>query len=226
MLKLLRNKKTAKKIWIGLAVIIIISFVFFGFEDVFGNKNKKGYIGKISGKKITTAEFNDSLNAVRNTAIMQFGDNLEQIEKSLNLEAQAWQRIALLETAKKLKIKVSDQEVVTQVENYPFFKRNGVFDSKIYNELLKYVFHTPARTFEEQTRQNLMISKLYSKITDDIKVDDKEIKDRYIKVQTINNPKFKIDDKKFLGEKKEYGKIALEEKKQEVFSKYMAGLLK
>ena len=108
MLKILRNKKKTKIILIGLAAIIILSFVFFGFDDVLGNKGKKGYIGKLSGQKVSLIEYKDSLDAVKNLAIMQYGDNLEEMSKSLNLEAQAWQRLALLKEAKKNRIKASD----------------------------------------------------------------------------------------------------------------------
>ena len=54
MLKLLRNKKTAKKIWIVLAIIILPAFIFWGFGGAMRDKNEKGYIGKISGKKISS----------------------------------------------------------------------------------------------------------------------------------------------------------------------------
>ncbi len=226
MLKLLRNKKTAKRIWIGLAIIIMPAFIFWGFGGEMRDKDGSRYLGSISGRRITPLEFNNSLSAVKNAAIMQYGENLQAIEKTLNLEAQAWQRLALLEAAKKSKIKASDQEVIAQVESYPFFKRSGTFDNKTYNELLKYVFRTQARAFEEQTRQNIIISKLYSKITDGITINDKEIREGYIKVKSINNPKFEINEKKYLSEKKEFEKIALEEKKHEYFSNFIAGLLK
>lgn len=226
MLKLLRNKKTAKKIWIGLAIIIMPAFVFWGFGGAPHDKDESRYLGSISGKKITPLEFNSSLSAVRNMAIMQYGENLREIEKTLNLEAQAWQRLALLEAAKKFKIKATDQEVIKQIENYPFFMRQGKFDSKTYNELLRYTFHIQARAFEEQARQNIIIYKLYNKVTDGITVDDKETREGYLKIKSAIDPKFKIDENKFLSEKKEFEIIILEKKKQEHFSEFIAGLLK
>ncbi len=223
MLKLLRNKKTAKWIWIGLAIIIMPAFVFWGLGGAMRDKDESRYLGSIGGKKITPLEYNDSLKAVRNLAVMRYGEeNLPALEKALNLEAQAWQRLALLGAAKKLKLKATDQEVIKQVESYPFFMRQGRFDNGLYNELLRYVFHTQARAFEEQTRQNIIIAKLYQKITEGITVDDKEIKEEYQKIKSANNPKFKFDEKKFLTEKKEFGQAVLEKKKEEHFSKFIA----
>ena len=227
MLRLLRNKKTAKKIWIGLGIIILPAFVFWGFGGEMRDKDESKYLGSIAGKKITPQEFNDSLKAVRNTAIMRYGEeNLQAVEKALNLESQAWQRLALLGAAKRLKIKATDKEVIQQVESYPFFKRKGAFDNKTYADLLKYVFHTQARAFEEQTRQNIIISKLYDKITDGITIEDKEIREGYIQIKSTSDKNFKFDEKKFLNEKKEFEQIILEKKKEEHFSKFIAEELK
>lgn len=226
MLKLLRHKKTAKKIWIGLAIMVLPAFLFWGLGSAIRGKNENEYIGKIAGRKISKLEYKDALSAVRNIAIMEYGENLSKIEKALNLEAQAWQRLILLYEAKKYKIKTSDREVVELIESYPFFQRNGAFDNKAYNDTLKYLFRTQARLFEEQNRQNIILSKLYHKITEGVTIDDKEIQEGYIKIKSANDPKFKIDENKFLSEKKEFGLRILEGKKEEYFSKFVEGLLK
>lgn len=179
MLRQLRNKKTAKKIWIVLAILILPAFVFWGFGSMVRSKTEEKYAGSISGKKIDSRDLQDSIMAVRNQALIQFGDNFSAIEKSLNLESQAWDRLLLLIEAKKRKINVSDKEVVTHVENFPFFQAKGVFNSRIYKQMLTYVFRTQARIFEEQTRQNLMIAKLYQGLTDNLKVDDTLVKEEY-----------------------------------------------
>ncbi|MDD5166750.1 MAG: SurA N-terminal domain-containing protein [Candidatus Omnitrophica bacterium] len=182
MLKKLRNKKTAKKIWIVLAILIVPAFVLWGFGGAIRDKDKARISGKIFGKTISPLDYNDALEATKNQAIMQFGDNLAQIQKQLNLESQAWERLMLLAEAKKHKIKVTDKEVVTLIESYPFFKnKNGQFDNRIYSETLHYVFRTQPRVFEEQTRQNLMLQKLYQEVTANVKIDEAEVKDNYIK---------------------------------------------
>lgn len=181
MLKKLRNKKTAKKIWIVLAAIIVPAFVLWGSGSLIRSKNEPTYAGKIFGKNIPFTEFRDAISAVRNQAIMQFGDNYSEIEKYLNLEQQAWDRLILLQEAKKCRIKVSDKEVIELLEKYPIFKRRGQFDNKIYTEILQYVFHTQPRLFEEQTRQNLMLAKLYDQVTKDINVSPEEIRKEYEK---------------------------------------------
>ena len=179
MLKKLRNKKTARKIWIGLAILIVPAFILWGSGSLIRSKEEPTYAGRIFGKKISFLDYKDALDAARNQAIMQFGDDLSEIQKSLNLDALAWERLLLLSEAKKRKIKASDEEVVDLLKSYPFFQRKGKFDNAIYQETLQYVFRTQARIFEEQVRQNLIISKLYKVLTDNINLTDAEIKEAY-----------------------------------------------
>ncbi len=183
MLKQLRNKKTSKKVWIVLAILIVPAFVLWGAGSFMGDKGngRSGYVGKIFGKKISALEYNEALEAVRNQAFIQFGDNLAEVQKYLNLETQAWERIILLAEAKRRGIKTKDREVIETVESYPFFQRNGRFNERIYQDMLKYAFRAQARVFEEQVRQNLAISKLFGQVTDTVKIEDNERRMEYEK---------------------------------------------
>lgn len=181
MLKILRHKKTAKKIWIGLAVIIVPAFVFWGFGGATRSQKDANFAGRLFGRKVTFLEYNDSLDAVKNQAIMQFGDNLSEAKKYLNLEQQAWIRLTLLHEAAKRKIKASDKEVIEDIEANPYFQRNDRFDNRTYNETMRYVFRTQPRAYEEQTRQNIILSKLYAEVTADINLNDTDIAKEYQK---------------------------------------------
>ena len=181
MLKLLRNKKTAKKIWIGLAVIIIPAFALWGFGGASRDRQETAVAGKIFGKNISNLEFRNSLIAVRTMAIIQFGDKLPEVEKYLNFEGQAWERLILLHEAKMRRIKVKDKEVVEEIQNAPYFQDKFGFSNKIYQEALRYVLRLQARIFEEQTRQNLILAKLYDQITQNLKLSDDQIHQEYLK---------------------------------------------
>ncbi len=188
MLKKLRNKKTARKIWIVLAMLVLPAFVLWGSGSVIRNsKQEIRFAGQISGKKIPFSEMRDSLAAVRNQVVMQFGDKFSDIEKNINLESQAWERIIILREAKKRRITVSDKDVISAVEKYPFFQKKGVFDNDMYTQILNFVFHTQPRVFEEQVRQSLILSELYKQVTDGVKIADEEIKEEYRKLnETIS----------------------------------------
>lgn len=183
MLKRLRNKKTAKKVWIILAILILPPFILWGSGSLIRSKEEKetGFLGTVFGKKISFLEYRDAISAVRNQAIMQFGDSFEQIERYLNLDNQAWERIIVLSEAQRRKIKAIDREVIDLIRNYPFFRMKGQFNQKAYTDMLKYFFHIQPRQFEEQTRQNIMISKLFEAVTREIKINEEEIRKEYQK---------------------------------------------
>jgi len=182
MLSRLRKKKTAKKIWIFLALIIVPAFVLWGAGSMTrSNKEEPLYIGSLFNKKISTSEYKESRDAIRVQMIMQLGDNFPQLEKFLNLDAQTFDRLILLYEAKRRKISVGDREVINAVANNPYFWRKGRFNNKTYNETLRYVFGVQARAFEEQTRQSLILAKFYKEITQGIKLSEAELQNAYQK---------------------------------------------
>ncbi len=181
MLNKLRNKKTARKIWLGLAVIIVPAFIFWGFGGAIRSREETRVAGRISGKAITSQEYRDAMDAVKNQAMMQFGESFEEVKKYLNLETQAWQRLVLLSEAKKRGINASDNEVIAYVEKFPLFTRQGQFDKRLYTQVIQYEFRTQPRVFEEQVRQNIILSKLYKQATDSIRVNEEEIRSEYNK---------------------------------------------
>ena len=65
MLKKLRNKKTAKRIWIVLAILILPAFVLWGAGSFMRNKEKgeSAYAGKVFGRTVSTLEYQDALCA-------------------------------------------------------------------------------------------------------------------------------------------------------------------
>lgn len=181
MLKQLRRKKTQKKIWIITTLAVVVTFIFWG-SGYMRSKQEGTYAGRLFGKKITFLEYKGAQDAIKNQAIMQFGDNFSEVKKYLNVEAQAWERLILLYEAKKRKISTSDREVMELIESYPLFKgRNGQFDNQIYSQRLQYYFNTQPRIFEEQTRQNIILSRLYKDLTGKITLTDPEIKEAYQK---------------------------------------------
>jgi hypothetical protein len=184
MLKILRNKRTAKKIWIALAIVVIIAFVFGfgGISSTLRSRRKPVFFGKVFGKSISTQEYLRNYRAVRNQYLIRLGeDELAKLEKYLNLQAQVWDRIVLLAEAKRKRIRVSNSEVVDWIKHFPFFQREGRFNPELYQEILTYVFRTSPRAFEEEIRDSLTIAKLYSRVTGGITVNDDEIRDAYEK---------------------------------------------
>ncbi|MDD5292523.1 MAG: SurA N-terminal domain-containing protein [Candidatus Omnitrophica bacterium] len=179
MLKLLRNQKLVKKIFYVLAIIIIPSFILWGSASVIGDKQSRGYAGKIFGKNISYDEYRSTLQAWRNQMKMKFGDKADQVEKIFDANEAVWDRLILRYGTKKMGIKVTNEELTQSIASLPFLQKDKKFDPEIYNLFLRYSLNTPARIFEEDTREMLKFQKIFNHITKDVTVSDEEIRERY-----------------------------------------------
>lgn len=186
MLKKLRERKNIKLIMFLTAVLIIPAFVLWGVGSALRSRYKEGLAGKVFSKKITRDEFLKLYKEVYSQALLLYGDSFSQLKDYLNLEGQTWQRIILLEEAKRKKIKVKDYEVINWIKNSPLFQKKGKFDKTSYETIISYYMGLTPREYEEQVRNNLKIKKLLDGIVKDIKVDEefawqeyKKVKDQY-----------------------------------------------
>jgi len=163
---------------------LVIAFALWGVGTMaFRDKGRKGptFAGTIFNKKISFERYANSYNACKDLAIMQYGDNLPMVIKYLDLEGKAWERLILLTEAKRQNIKVNDQEIVESIKAYPFFQKDGKFDTPIYNYILKYRFNTDPSNFEAETRNSLAILKLRDIVLKDVRVSKEEVNEAYKK---------------------------------------------
>ena len=180
MLKILRKKGIAKKLLWVMAVMITISFVFWGISSsLLTEPGSISCAGKIFGKKVSLEDFQDALLHVQNQAIMRYGENFFKVKDFLNLESEAWDRLILLHEGKKRRIKISNGEVVKTISTLNFFKRDGMFDPALYNQIVQYVFKCKPRNFEEGIRGSLVFTKIYEQETNLITVSDEETLEAY-----------------------------------------------
>ncbi|MCD4780759.1 MAG: SurA N-terminal domain-containing protein [Candidatus Omnitrophica bacterium] len=179
MLKLLRHKGFNKKILWAVAIVIILSFGFFGSANYLTRSNQFTHFGEIFGKKISREDF---LKAYKNTeiqALLRHGNNYSQVREFLNLESETWDRLILLHKAKRQGIKIPDEEVIETIQKTPFFQRNNQFDSLLYKNILRYSLQITPRAFEESIRDLLTIAELVQQASADVTVTDDEIFKEY-----------------------------------------------
>ncbi len=182
MLKYLRKKGVAKKILWFIAVIIILSFGVFGSANYLRNTRQDiTYAGMIFGRKVSFKEFRENLQQAKDQAMLQYRGNFAKISSLINLNAEAWDRLILLHEAKERHIKVSNEDVVRTIAEFPMFQRNGRFDPLIYNETLRYWFKTRPRDFEEGIRTTLMFNKIYEQEIGKVTISEEELWEAYRK---------------------------------------------
>ena len=184
MLKLLRKKGVMKKMIWFVAVIIILSFGVFGTAYLIADNNTSSagtYAGKIFGKRVSFEEYQKSFQDVRVQNIIRYGDKYNEVRPYLNFEKEAWDRLIVLKEADRLGIKVKNDEVISTIQNYAFFQRNGQFDTPLYNDVVRFVFEMKPRSFEESIRDTIKASKLVNESTKEVSVTEDEVYDVFQK---------------------------------------------
>jgi len=184
MLDTLRKRKNVKRVMFVIAVLVIPAFVLWGVGSAVRARATKRIAGKVFSRKIRQDEFLKQYKAVYIQNLMIYGENLDKIKDYLNLEGQTWQRIILLQEAKRRRIKVANQEVINWIKKSPLFQKEGKFDLSSYETILKYYLGVSPREFEEIVRGNLKIKKLMDKITEGITVTDEDVWEEYARENT------------------------------------------
>jgi peptidyl-prolyl cis-trans isomerase D len=179
MLSLLRKHAASTIIKIILGLIVIV-FIFWGFG---WQSQKPGRVAIVNGETISIDELRQAHNNLLNQYRQQYGDKLnEEFIKQLDLEKQALDQLinkkVLLSEAQKLHFRVSDQELANTIRKISAFQRNGQFDHRVYQDMLRYNHLTPEE-FEEYQRQTILINKLRNFVTSNTQVSDDEARKFY-----------------------------------------------
>ncbi len=134
--------------------------------------------GILFGRNIPLQTYLEAHQAVTHQAILRYGDKYHQQVGEAMLDRMAWERLTLLAEAKRQKIRVSDPEVIRQLQNWPIFQKNGQFDLAGYEAIVHYSLGASPRIFEEEVRQSLLIAKLEAQAAK-VSVTEKEIKEAF-----------------------------------------------
>ena len=200
MLKVLRKKERAKKIIFWILVIgSVLAFVLWGTGIYRQSSKLPTYAGVIFKRKVPFSEYRNARASCLMNVRLRFGENYEKILPYINIDNQTWIRLILLEYAKKSQIKASDKEVIEAIAANPLFFKDNAFNNETYKRIIRYYLNTQPRDFEEQTRQDLIIKKLYEQLTKDISVTGEELQEAYKKEfeeAGINYIKLSADDLK------------------------------
>ncbi|HET6460581.1 MAG TPA: SurA N-terminal domain-containing protein [Syntrophales bacterium] len=180
MLDLMRKHAKNWLVKILLGMVIVVFIFYFGSTRW---RQKAEAIAIIDGKVIPYVEFRQKYQNLVDAYREQYkGALTDEMLQSLNLKQQAYDRVidqaVILQKAKDLGIEVSEEEIKGSILSTPAFQRNGVFDERIYNQVLHQNKMTPAN-FEDSQRMLITTVKLEDLIQNGVKVSDKEAFDLY-----------------------------------------------
>ncbi|MCX7634621.1 MAG: SurA N-terminal domain-containing protein [Syntrophales bacterium] len=163
-----------------LGIIIIVFIFYFGST---AGRRKADTLVTVGGKAITLFEFEKEYRDQVEMYRQRMGGRLnEEMLKTLNVKQQVLDRLVqqeiLLQKAKELRIETSDEEVRSLIASLPAFQRQGVFDERLYQQMLRHYRMTP-EDFETVQRNTLVAMKIEDLIQDGAHVTEQEVRDLY-----------------------------------------------
>ncbi|MBU0769172.1 MAG: SurA N-terminal domain-containing protein, partial [Proteobacteria bacterium] len=166
------------KILLGAIVVV---FVFWGVGSF--RSQRGGRVALVNGDQITLDEYREAYDNLIEQLRRRFGNNLdEDMLKQLQVKRQALNQLIdnklLVQESKRLKFRVSKKELADAISNFSAFQKAGMFDSRLYRDILDRLRMTP-EAFEEAQKNAMMIDKLRTLITSSAKISDQEALEWY-----------------------------------------------
>ncbi len=166
------------KFLLGAVIIAFIPFGYGLYQD-----RRRGQIASVDGEPINYEEYLKIYNNLLEQMRQSFGDALdEEMIKMLGLKDRALNQLIehklMLAEAKRLKFRVSDQEVAEAIGKIEVFQTGGVFDNRRYEYILNRN-RIAKEEFEGQQKESMLIDKLRSFIVDNLTVSDAEALEWY-----------------------------------------------
>ncbi len=193
MLKFMREKFQYSLPLKVILIAVAASFVGWGIGTSGRGSKQTDVIAEVMNQKITIQEFQRYYNSLVENYRKQLGDRFSpELLERLNVKSSAFnsltQRKLLLAMALEKGMTVSDQELIVAIRKQPYFQRDGVFNQRLYENVLRQNRFEPQQ-FEEYFREDMLIEKLHSIIADSVKVSDIEVRKAY----TRENEKVSVD---------------------------------
>ena len=175
MLNVMRKHAGSWMIKVILFAIVIV-FVFWGVGS-FDSRNA-AKVATVNDDIISISNYRRAYNNLIDQYRQRFGSSLNDgMIEMLNVKEQALNqlidRAVILQEARKLDLRVSDEEVADSIMNTTVFQTNGMFDNRRYRRILGQVHLTPEE-YEADQKETLLGAKLTRVVAGAAKVSDAE----------------------------------------------------
>jgi peptidyl-prolyl cis-trans isomerase D len=160
-----------------------VGTVFYSWGMGGSAESRGGVVATVQGHDIRFGEYEKTFNNLIDAYRQQLGsrfskDFIVQFDlKNAALDGIIKNKL-LLDEAKKQNIRVSDKELIDEIQKIPAFQRDKKFNRNVYMNFLKFRRLSP-KEFEEGQRKNLTIQKLESLVKSQVKVSGTEISEAY-----------------------------------------------
>ncbi|HEK85979.1 MAG: peptidyl-prolyl cis-trans isomerase [Candidatus Saccharicenans sp.] len=185
MLKTMRkNVKTLTPVlWIVIATFIIAIFAVWGGAGRLGEANRTNTLFQIGNRRVTADEYFQVLRQRVEAMKKQYPDLNANLIKQINLPQQLLEQLIqqnlLLEIARQMGIKATDQELQEKIMSFPVFQREGKFVGfNEYKQVLDWN-HIPVQRFEDSLREEIILNKVTRLLTAGVAVSEEEVWENY-----------------------------------------------
>ena len=180
MLNLMRKHASSWMIKIILFAIVVV-FIFWGVGSFVSRKSTE--LAKINGEVISYDAYRKAYDNLLAQYRRIYGSKLsDDLLKTLRLNEQALDqlenRVLMLQEARRLKIRVTNQELAQALQHDANFQNNGVFDYQRYRQILA-LNNLSVEDFENSRKQDLRIGKLRALILEGVAVSEDEAREWY-----------------------------------------------
>lgn len=142
--------------------MIIIVFVFSGLMGR-GGQLGMGVAATVNGDIISFKQFQDQENRVTSYYSQMLGGQFENLIQKKHLQAEALNQLVdnsvAAQSAQNEMIFATDADIRLAIQDMPYFKKDGVFQSDLYKDILASNGLTPG-DFEKTLRQQIAIQKM------------------------------------------------------------------
>ena len=185
--------------WVIAGVLILPFVLFFHATGRAPTQGPGGTAGVIFGKPVSWDVFQQERLWIRRQMESQLGDQElpEEIIGPL-ITQSTWNRLILLEEAKRLRLRVADQEIAAFIQQQiPAFQENGRFVPERYYRFLSATGMSP-QLFEGRLRNDLLVQQLITTIKGSVVVTEDEVKAAYANAyETLNGSLILFDPASF-----------------------------
>ncbi len=175
--KLIASKKLRQRVAFIIFIFLVAPFAIYGVSS----RRLSKPAGIIFGKAISAENFQSERAWVMRQLRSQFGeasDSLNQL--GAFVDQTVWDRLMLVQEAKRERIHVSDSELAKLIRDIPGLQDNGRFDTERYRRFMVAIGTSP-QEFERHIRQDLAIERLVNKVKASVAITDEEVRAAYDK---------------------------------------------
>lgn len=185
MLKSMRKnlKSLAPTLWFVIVAFIISIFAVWGGAGRLGESRGANTLAKVGKEKITVNVYLQNLRQRLEMMQREFEELNQNFIQQLNIPQQILQQMIqqtlLYQTAQKMNIQATEEEIREKIMSYPVFQKEGRFVGfEQYKKILEWN-RISVSEFEENLKKEIIINKAIDIVTSGVTVTQQELWENY-----------------------------------------------